>query len=313
VTGWVSRSTERPAARARIPADVERPDKLLGNLTGRQLVILATAGIALWAGYLGTRHVVPLAGFAAVAGPLALVAVTLALGRAEGLSADRLAVAAWRQWRSPRRLVPAPAGVPPVPECIGIEPGPMPAPLRLPLAGVGADGVVDLGPEGAAVLCRASSVTFSLRTAAEQEALVAGYGRWLNSLAEPVQVLVRAEPVDLAPMIEALEDAAPALPHPGLETAATEHARFLADLGARRTLLRRQVLVVLRQPPGTDAAERLARRAAEATAALAAAGVVLTVLDGPAARAALVAAVDPVARRPSGIAAPEETITKGDR
>lgn len=311
--------TGRDAGRVRIPADTGRPDKLLGGLTARQLAILTVAGVALWATYLATRHLVPLAGFAAVAVPGAAVAALLAMGRIEGQSADRLALSAWRQLRSPRRLVPAPGGVRAAPAWVAANPGALPSPLRLPLHAVDTDGVVDLGLCGLAVIARASSVTFSLRTPVEQEALVAGLARWCNSLADPVQVVVRAEPVDLAPMIAGLLDAAPGLAHPGLEQAATEHARFLSDLAAARTLLRREVLVVLRQPPspsstGEGARARLRRRGDEAVSALAGAGVTLSVLDGDAVTACLWRAVDPASPpRPPGVAAPAEIVTGARR
>ncbi|MGH9075733.1 MAG: PrgI family protein [Acidimicrobiales bacterium] len=297
--------------RVRIPADVERPDKLLAGLTARQLAILGVAAVILWAGYAATRHLVPAAVYGAVAIPLGAVAAMLALGRVEGVAADRWVSAAWRHHRSPRRLVPAPDGVPGPPAYLGVSPGPQPAPLRLPVAGVAGDGLVDLGPDGLAVICRASAVTFSLRTPVEQEGLVAGFARWLNSLDKPAEVLVRAEPVDLTPQVDALLEAAPGLPHPALESAARGHARFLADLAERRDLLRREVFVVLRQPPqshsaghsaGNDAASRLHRRAAEATAALGGAGVTLTALEGPQASTCLARALDPAGeRRPAGL------------
>lgn len=306
-------TAEQASGRVRIPADVGRPDKLLAGLTARQLAILAVAGVALWAAYLATRHLVPVVGFAAAAVPVAAAATLLAVGRVEGQPADRLVLAAWRQLRSPRRLVPAPGGVTGPPQWVATASGPLPAPLHLPLDNVEADGVIDLGADGLAVICRASSVTFALRTPAEQEALVAGFARWCNSLAEPAQVVVRAEPVDLAPMIDRVLAAAPGLPHPGLEQAAREHVQFLADLAARRTLLRREVLVVLRQPPSSDrggAGDRLRRRAEEAVAALAAAGVTLTVLDGEAAVGCLWRAVDPASPpRPAGTAGPGEIVT----
>ena len=264
--------TDRDRGRVRIPADVERPDKLLAGLTARQLAILGVAAVVLWAGYAATRHLVPTVAFAVVALPVGAAAAMLALGRFEGIAADRWVSFAWRHHRAPHRLVPAPDGVPSAPAFLGAQPGSAPDMLRLPFAGVSGDGIVDLGVDGLAMICRASAVTFSLRTPAEQEALVAGFARWLNSLDQPAQILVRAEPVDLTPSIDALLDAAPALPHPALEAAARGHAAFLADLGARRDLLRREVLVVLRQPrpsnsAGTDAPARLHRRAAEATRA----------------------------------------------
>ena len=301
--------------RVRIPADVEREDRLLANLTARQLAILGVAGIVLWAAYDATRHLVPVAVFIPVGAPFAGVAALLALGRMGGISADRLVLAAWRQHRSPRRLVPAPDGLPAVPELIVASAGSLPSPLRLPIVGIGDDGLVDLGPDGFAAVSRASAVSFSLRTPAEQEALVAGFGRYLNSLAEPAQVLIRAEPFDLAPAIAEIERLAPGLPHPGLESAAREHARFLSDLATTRDLLRREVLLVLRQPVGDGAGGRLRRRAEEATAAMAAAGVVLEVLDRESAQACLSRALDPAAKyRQGGLGGGSDVVTlrRGD-
>ncbi len=306
------RRRDEDSGRVRIPADVDRPDKLLAGLTARQLAILAVAAVALWAGYAATRHLVPPAAYGAVAIPVAAAAVLLALGRVEGVPADRWVIAAWRHRRSSRRLVPAPDGIRAVPsflaEAAGPHPAALPAPLRLPLAGIGANGVVDLGTDGLAVICLASAVTFSLRTPAEQEALVAGFARFLSSLAEPVQVLVRAERLDVRPAIDALLDAAPGLPHLALEQAARDHAAFLAYLATSGDLLRREVLVVLRQPAGQAGAEgdrsgRLLRRAAEAVSALSAAGVSLSVLDGAAASGVLARSLDPAGPpRPGALA-----------
>ena len=321
------RQPTEDTGRVRIPADVDRPDKLLAGLTARQLAILAAAAVALWAGYAATRHLVPPAAYGAVAVPVAAVAALLALGRMEGVPADRWVLAAWRQHRSPRRLVPAPDGVPAVPgflaKAAGSHRPPLPAPLRLPLAGIDARGVVDLGADGLAVICRASAVTFRLRTPAEQEALVAGFARFLSSLADPVQVLVRAEPLDVGPAVCALLDAAPGLPHLALERAARDHAAFLAGLAASRALLRREVLVILRQPMGQPAGQagddgdgpgRLLRRAAEAVTALGAAGVSLSVLDGVAAASVVGRCLDPAGPpRRGGLAGDDEPVTLAHR
>src|SRR6266700_3212461 len=92
----------------RIPADVDREDRLLADLTARQVAILATAAAVLWLAFMATRHLVPPAVFAGAA----------ALGRRDGLSLDRLALAAVHQARGPRRLVPAPEGIHPPPHWI---------------------------------------------------------------------------------------------------------------------------------------------------------------------------------------------------
>lgn len=292
--------------RVRIPADVDRPDTVLAGLTARQLAILAVAALSIWAAYVATRHVLPLPVFAALGAPLALAAGALALGRRDGLPADRWVLTALRHAAAPHRLVPAVGPVPPPPAWAG-DGGSVPAPLGLP--SVDARGLVDLGAEGAALICRASAITFSLRTPAEQAALLGAFAGWLNSLSGPTQIVVRAEPVGLAADIAALEDAAGGLPHPALEAACREHARFLVGLAAGGALSR-QVLVVFRDRVPAGAAERLARRASEAATALAGAGVTVTVLDPAEAAAVLVRAADPDGEiRPAGLCAQGQTVT----
>jgi PrgI family protein len=301
---------DRDAGRVRIPADFERPDKILAGLTARQLAILAVAAVVVWALYAATRRVLPVVAFGALALPIGAVAATLALGSMEGTSADRWVLAAWRHRSSTRRFVPAPDGVAPAPAFLRVSADPLPAPLSLPVGEVSADGILDLGADGVALVCRASAVTFSLRTPGEQDALVAAFARFLNSLADPVQILVRAEPIDLAPTIDALRQAAPGLAHPALEAAAKGHADFLADLATQRDLLRREVLLVLHQSAGDDAASRLQRRAGEAAAALGAAGVTLVVLDGHAAARCLSGALDSTSGSAAGaLVASDQPVT----
>ncbi len=295
---------------ARIPADVDRPDRLLGGLTARQLAILAATTLLAWGVGALARTLAPLPVAAALAWPFLVVGLALAVGRRHGLSLDRLLVAAWRQQRAPRRMVVAPEGVqaPPAWLAGAIDPAELPAPLALPIRGLDG-GVLDLGPDGAAVICRASALTFSLRTEAEQAALVASFARFLHAIAPPIQVqmLVRAVPVDLAGMTAAIQQAAGGLPHPALERAAREHAGFLGELAARRDVRSREILVVFRQPtsgsgtpPGGTAAARevLGRGAEQAAALLAAAGITLRRLDAAQTAAVLARAASPDRLRP---------------
>ncbi len=311
----------------RIPADVDRPDRVLGPLTARQLTILGVTGLLLYALYGATRSFLPLPLFLLVAGPVGLAVTVVALGRRDGVPLDRLLVAAVRQRFTPRRQVSAPEGVGPVPAWLAAESEEddvAPTPLELPARGVDDGmnaGVVDLGDDGLAVIAACSTVNFSLRTPAEQEALVSSFARYLHSLTAPVQFLVRAERLDLAPQIDQLRDRAGGLPHPALEAAALDHADYLAQLGQHADLLRRQVLLVLREPtrsavvdsvsstwghlrrrsaapaadgPARQAGEqRLARRLNEAVELLTAAGIVVTALDATTATGVLAAACNP--------------------
>lgn len=297
--------------RVRIPADVDRPDRVLAGLTAHQLVLLAVPAVVLWAAYLGLRRWVPLPVFAALAAPLVIAVAAVALGQRAGLSLDRLLLAGLRQARQPRRLVPAPEGIAPPPAWAGHDRQPAPAPLALPAHGLAGDGVLDLGADGAAIICRVGPVNFALRTPTEQQALIGGFARYLNSLTLPVQILVRSTPVDLTAAIATLRDAAGGLAHPALETAARDHADYLAGLAASRDLLSRDVLVVLRDPAtSNDAPDRLRRVGADATSALAGYGLTVTVLDTTAASAVFGAAANPWSPpRPAGMAAPDAIIT----
>ncbi|GAA1748558.1 PrgI family protein [Streptomonospora arabica] len=300
-------------ARVRMPADIERDDKLLAGLSARQLLIIGVPGLGLWVLWSGLGGAVPLPVFGAVAIPVMGAAIATALVRRDGLSLDRLLAAAWRFARSPkRRATRTGTPAPEVPSWITAHPDPFPAPLDLPVEAIGDDGVIDLGNQGAAVILSCSTVNFSLRTEQEQDALVSGFASYLNSLSTPVQILVRAESVRLDPLVAALDEAAPALPHPALEQAAREHADYLADLAESRDLLYRHVLLVLREPSGNgrQAAATLQRRAEDAARALAAAGSNATVLDGPQAAAVLASSTNPAGSAPpEGLAAPDAVIT----
>jgi hypothetical protein len=308
-----------PPASTPIPADIERPDKILAGLTARQVAILATATVIIWAAFEATRRLVAPPVFAVLAAPVAVAAAALVMGQRDGLTLDRLLIAAWRHARSPRRLVTAPGGIPAAPAWASPQParrqGGPPAPLEPLYRAVTAEGVIGLGDGGAAVAAAVSTVNLALRTPAEQDALTAAYGRWLNSLTGPVQILIRAGHADLTGAVADLEDTAPALPDPALEAAALDHAAFLTELAEGRDLLTRQALLVTREPRRTGpGAARAAGggglRAAEAARLLSAADLTVSSLDGGQVTALLTAAADPGADiHATRLAAPGEPVT----
>jgi hypothetical protein len=303
-------TADTDAAVVRIPADLDRPDRILLGLTARQLAILAAGGVAAWTLEGRLEPLVGLPAAAVLAAPLALAAMALALGWRDGLPLDRLAVAGLGWWRQPSRLVVAPDGIPPAPAWAG-RPGPPLAPLDGPIRGLDPAGVIDLGGQGWALVCQATPVNLSLRTPPEQQALLASFARLLHALAGPMQVLVRSDRADLTPLIHTLRERAAALPDPGLEQAALAHARWLEALTGDREVRRRQLLVVFHQPASTTTpAAALHRQGEQAAGLLAVAGVTLTPLDGDAAAQALAAATNPDGPpRPAGLAPAGAIIT----
>ncbi|MET8833555.1 PrgI family protein [Micromonospora sp. NPDC004540] len=293
--------------RVRMPADVDAPDKVLYGLTFRQLAILAVAALAFYGAWRALHTFVPALVLICAAVVLGGLVFGVAVGRRDGLPLDVWLLAAVRHSRVPRALSTTDTTTE-VPDWVQAPASKvtLPAPLKLPADAIDDGGDIRLAGARAAMVA-ATSVNLALRTPDEQAALVDTFGRWLNSLSAPTQIVVSAQPVDLQGAARALAEAAEKLPHPALADAAADHARFLGDLATRRDPLRRQVLIVTR----TTAGERAARRRAEDTVrALAGLGVTTRALDGAAVTAALAAAADPYRPpRPGGLAAPDAVIT----
>ncbi|MET7968780.1 PrgI family protein [Micromonospora sp. NPDC005305] len=297
------------AGRARMPADVDAPDKVLYGLTFRQLAILAVAALAVYGAWRALHQVIPapvLAGAAVLVGGLVF---GVAVGRRDGLPLDVWLLAAVRHSQAPHALTTTdttsttPDWVQPPTKMM------LPAPLKLPADAIDDGGEIRIGAARAAMVA-ATNVNLALRTADEQAALLDTFGRWLNSLSTPTQIVVSAQPVDLHSRARTLATMAGALPHPALADAAADHARFLDDLATRRDPLRRQVLIVTRTSPGERGEHAARRRADDTVRALSGLGVTTRALDGAAVTAAIAAAADPYRRaRPGGLAAPYTVIT----
>ncbi|CCF85739.1 hypothetical protein [Nitrolancea hollandica] len=106
------------------------------------------------------------------------------------------------------------------------------------------DDVVRLAGGQARAVLEVGSRNFGLQGEAEQDALIAGFAAFLNSLSVPVQILVRVLPVDLAGSLQALERRKPDLPA-ALAELADDHLAFLRTLARRRTLLERRFYLVV--------------------------------------------------------------------
>ncbi|MGW5698119.1 PrgI family protein, partial [Streptomyces asiaticus] len=238
--------------------------------------------------------------------PVAGAVTAVAVGAREGIGLDRFLLAALAHARVAKRRVHAPEGVPALPEIVNKEmgkaAGPMPVPVRMPYRGV---GPVDLAGQGQAALAICSPVNFDLHSGAEQQGLVAGFGRWLNSLTGPTQILLRCHRTDLAPLADRLHHGAPALPHPALERAARAHADYLAHLAGTRDLLSRQIVLVAREetPPRrtrpSAGSGRAVQRLQEAARGLAPVGISVTPLDREQTTALIAGACNPDPPTPS--------------
>jgi hypothetical protein len=264
---------------AAVPADVGEPDRIAFGLTFRQLAIIGAVALAGWLIYSQFGPLLPPIAWLVAAIPVGAVTVVVALGRRDGLSLDVWLRHGVALTRTPRLLSPGQASGTTMVTVTG-KPS-VPAPLRARATAISPSGVLTT-EGGDKVLIACGTTNVHLRTGDEQAALLDGFGRFLNSLTGPAQLVVTAQRHDLTPYAQAVVDAAARLPHPALQAAADDYAAFLLELDQTRDPLRRQVHAVV-PGPHTDNAVR----------ALSALGVTATALDGPAVTAALAAAVDP--------------------
>jgi hypothetical protein len=273
-------SNEDTTPRAVVPANVSAPDRIAFGLTFRQLAIIGGPALAGFGAYRTYGPLLPPAAWIAAGIIVFAVTVVLAIGRRDGLPLNVWLKHGFTMSHSPRTLAPGQPRASAVAAVAG-KPS-IPAPLRSPVTSISPAGV--LTSEGTTkVLIACGTTNIHLRTGGEQAALLDGFGRFLNSLTGPAQLLVAAQRHDLSVYAQATADLAPRLPHPALQTAADDYAGFLLDLDAERDPLRRQVIAVVTGEHAADAAVR----------ALSGLGVEAAALDGPAVTAALAGAVDP--------------------
>jgi hypothetical protein len=272
-----------------VPADVDLADKVLWGLTVRQVALLAPVALVLLAAWRALLGTAPILVLLVATAPVAALAIALALVRVDAVGLDRLA---WAAIRAPRgRLVPG------EPESAAhglLERAtgrrvPAAKSLRSPVRDVGADGVIEVGPEGFAIALDVGFTNFTLRGAPEQASLVGAFARLLNAVDAHLQIISSARPVDLGDHLAALDARCAELEAGPLAEAGRAHRAWMDRLVSQTTLLRREITVIVRaaHPDGADYAARQVEACAQAI------GVDAHRLDGAEIAARCRYAVDP--------------------
>jgi hypothetical protein len=140
--------------------------------------------------------------------------------------------------------------------------------IRLGVAAID-DGVVRLANDEHRAVLEVTGTTSPIEDDARQESVLAGFAAFLNALNFPIQIVVRAVPVDLGRYIAGLEERARQGLPDQLASLAQDHAQFVQALARQRTLLERRFFVVVpaeAPPPAALARWRWgrARRGVEA-------------------------------------------------
>ena len=256
--------------RHELPTHLNVADKAFGGLTMRQL-LSGAVGLALAYGAANDLPLVLAARFG-IAGVVLLATLLLVLWQPAGRPLEDWVFVLLRYYASPRIAVWRPR------EARAIAPSPREVVLRalasphrdeesgrtgreeamgsthsrksrlasaqelLPLEEIVGDLVRLRGSECRAVL-EAGSVNFALKSETEQDAILAGYRRFLNGLAYPLQVLVRVKPTDVEGYVGGLRDARSA--SEAVQRLARDHEAFVRRIARERTLLDRRFFVVV--------------------------------------------------------------------
>jgi hypothetical protein len=102
------------------------------------------------------------------------------------------------------------------------------------------DGVVRSSEGDYHAILEVNGTTSPFEHDAQQEAVLAGFATFLNALNYPIQILVRASPVDLSLYVTRLEERGRTVLHGELADLAHDQAAFVQALARRRTLLERR-------------------------------------------------------------------------
>ena len=305
---------EEAPVRARIPADLDAPDRIAFGLTVRQAAVLPPRPLrCIWRGSSspdGCRsRCWPRSRCRSPRPP--------PWSRSDDATASR-----WTRGCSPRWSITAPRAAWSPPARRSPRPGPPPSTphprkpptgrgragrlgvLRLPASAIGGDGTVTTASATVALVA-ATTVTSNLNTATEQAAQVAAYARWLNALTGPVQIVISARRLDLGSprRTHRRPGPRPRLPRPGHGRGRLRLVPARPPRGPRppRTHHHHR----LHQPqPAAAATARPNAAPPRPSDALTAVGVRCRVLDAAEATAVLTAAADPYDHRRDDAAHP---------
>ncbi|WP_088312818.1 PrgI family protein [Kineosporia sp. R_H_3] len=296
----MNRVVDELPVQARIPADLDAPDRIMLGLTTRQVAVLAVAVVPIYLAWQVLAGRVPIPVLVATTSPVAALAAAVAMGRRDGVSLDAWLLAALTHRRGPRRLLPVhpssgtPDWAPLTTTNPTAETGRL-GMLRLPTSAIDDDGTLVTGATAVALVA-STTVTANLNSSAEQAAQVGAFARWLNALTSPAQIVLSTTRLDLGTHAERVVEQAHDLTSPALAGAAVDYAWFLLDLMESHDPLQRTVTIAVTSPSvsraGTVGSD-VQRRAAATADALSAVGVRCRVLSAGEVTAVLSAAADP--------------------
>lgn len=107
------------------------------------------------------------------------------------------------------------------------------------------EGVVLLKNNAAAMVLTTTAVNFNLLSEVEQDAMIAGYSQFLNSLTFPIQVLIRSKKMDISHYLESLETAEKSQTNPYLKEQIRTYQGYISELISKNEVLDKKFYLVI--------------------------------------------------------------------
>lgn len=111
------------------------------------------------------------------------------------------------------------------------------------------EDVVVLAENYACLVIEVQATNFALLSPEEQEAKIVGYAALLNSLAFPIQILVRSKKMDISSYVKQLEREMAAVHNDKLKTYISEYLAFIQDMVKKRDALDKKFYIAISYSP----------------------------------------------------------------
>lgn len=112
------------------------------------------------------------------------------------------------------------------------------------------DDVLVLKNGGVRAIIKTSSTNFNLKSEQEQNAIIAGYQSFLNSLEFPIQIVVRSKKLDIDDYIEQIKDLGDKQENRLLQEQTYEYGEYIKKLIEYADIMEKQFYVIVPYDPG---------------------------------------------------------------
>ena len=107
------------------------------------------------------------------------------------------------------------------------------------------DNIVLMKDNSARIILKCSTINFLLKSSEEQDAIIIGFQRFLNSLDFPLQILVRSSKLDINGYLSKLHDRAVSQTNPLLQNQTYEYILYLKKLVEVAQIMKKEFYVII--------------------------------------------------------------------